>query len=184
MKEIFSNYFKMSYVISTIFLLLGILLCFDPEGIIATISILIGVIILIFGIFEIGLYVGTLSHTSLVVGIFSFISGIVFLLNTNILATLIPVVIGIAMIIHGVKKLEIASVFKEQNLSNWTHMFIAAIATLVCGIVFIINPIMGAIITTQIVGLLIVIYSITTIVDNIIFKEKFKKITKIIDEIK
>ena len=184
MKEIFSNYFKMSYVVSTIFLLLGILLCVDPNGIISTISIFIGIIILVFGIFEIILYVGTLSHTSLVVGIISFTAGIIFLLNKNILASLIPVIIGIAMVIQGVKKLEISATCKSQNISSWPYMFIAAVVTMIFGIVFIINPMMGAVITTQIIGLLIVIYSFTSIIDNIIFKDKFEKISKIIDEIK
>lgn len=184
MKEIFSNYFKMSYIASIIFLLLGILLCIDPEGIIVTISIMIGTIALIFGVFEFILYLQTKTNTSLFSGVFSLMTGIVLLLNTNLLAIIVPVIIGIAMIIHGVKKLEIAAAFREQDISSWPYMFVVALLTLICGIIFVINPVIGAIITTQIVGIMIIIYSVATIVDNIIFRDKFKKISKIIEEVK
>ncbi len=182
MKNIFSNYFKMSILASVIFFIFGLLLFFDPESIIVSISVVIGIIGIIFGVFEIMLYTKTNSHTSLVSGLFSLIAGLVLILNTNILATIIPMIIGIAMLFQGIKKLEIAVSFKEQNISNWSYMLVASILSILCGILFVVNPILGAVVTTQIIGIIIMIYAVMSIIDNIAFKDKFDRITKVIDE--
>ena len=181
MKDFIKNYFKLSILMSLIFLIFGILLFINPEGVIVTISVIIGIIGMIFGLFEIIFYFKSMSHTALISGVFSLIAGVVLVTNTNILATIIPMIIGIGMVLKGVKKLELAASFKEQNIDNWSYVLIGAILGLLCGIFFIANPIMGAVVTTQIIGLLIIIYAIISIIDNIIFNKNVKKIANIIE---
>lgn len=184
MLDIFNNYIKMTILSSILYLIFGLLLFFNPEGVIVSISIVIGVLGIIFGTFELILYYKTHSHAALVSGLFALIAGIVLVTNTNILATIIPMLMGIALILQGVKKLEIAALFKEQNSSNWTYMFIAAALTLICGLILFINPILGAIIAIKYIGLLVSIYAVISIADSFIFKDKIKQVNKVIDEIK
>lgn len=183
MKDIFSNFFKISISTSIVFLIFGILLLFNPEGIIVTISIVIGLLLSLFGISELIKYSkNTDSKINLSIGVFTLIAGLLLIINTNILATIIPVLIGICMIILGVKKLELALNFKENKVYGWTHMMVMAVLTLVCGIIFVINPIKGAFLATQVLGIIIIIYSLIDITDSVILKEGMKKIKKIIEE--
>ena len=182
MKEILSNYFKLSVLMNIIYLIFGLLLFFNPEGVIVSISIIIGILGIIFGIFEMMIYFNVHSQTALISGVFSLIAGIVLVLNTDILATIIPIIIGIGMVIQGVKKLDLAAKFKEQEISNWGYMLLVATLNFLCGIFFIVNPIMGAVVTTQVIGIIIVVYAVASIVDIFIFKDKVKKITKVIEE--
>lgn len=184
MRDIFNNYFKITFASSIIYLIFGLLLFFNPSGVIVTISLIVGAISMIFGVFEIILYTKTNSHGALVVGAFSFVSGLILCLNTNILATIIPMIIGVALIMQGVKKLEFAASFKEKNHTDWAYMFIAATITILVGIILFVNPILGAVITTQIVGAFIALYAIIDIIDNSVIKKKYDRVIKVIDEVK
>ena len=181
MKNIFTSYFKISYLMSFIFLIFGLLLFINPESIIISISIIIGILAIIFGAFEMMIYFKTNINTSLISGLFSLIAGIVLILNTNILAIIIPVIIGFAMVMQGVKKLDMAATFKKENIKNYYYLFIMATLNILCGILFIVNPIMGALITTKIIGLVIIIYSIISIMDIFIFKKQIKQVSRVID---
>lgn len=183
MKKIFDNYIKITSLSSIVFLIFGILLVVNPEGIITLVSDIFGIIGIAFGMFELIYYTKTTSRPTLVVGLFSLIAGIILILNTKIFASIIPIIIGLAIIIQSVQKIEIAVSFKEQKINEWSYMFISAAIMLVFGIIFVVNPIIGAIITTQIIGILIIIYSLMSITNNIIFTKKFKEINKVIDAV-
>ena len=184
MRDIFNNYFKISFASSILYLVFGLLLFFNPSGVIVTISVIIGAISMIFGIFEIIMYTKTNSRTALTLGAFSFVAGLILCLNTNILATIIPMIIGVALIMQGVKKLEFAASFKEKNNDSWLYLFIAAALTIIVGIILFINPILGAVVTTQIVGAFIAIYAIIDVIDNAVIKKKYDNVIKVIDEVK
>lgn len=183
MKKIFDNYIKITSLSSIVFIILGLLLIINPKEIIDLISDIVGVICMAFGVFEIIYYSKTTNHSSLVIGIFSLVAGVILLANPNIFASIIPIIIGLAIIIQSVQKLEMAVSFKEQKIKEWIYMFISAAIMLVFGIIFVANPITGAVITTQIIGILILVYSIMSITNNIMFRKKFKEINKIIDQI-
>lgn len=184
MKKIFDSYLKITSLSSLIFIILGLLLIINPIEIIELISDILGVICVAFGVFETIYYTKTTSHSSLVFGIFALVAGIILLTNSKIFASIIPIIIGLAIIIQSVQKLEIAVSFKEQNISEWVYMFVSAAIMLIFGITFVANPITGAVITTQIIGILILAYSVMSILNNYMFRRKFKEINKVIDEIK
>lgn len=181
MKEIFFKYLNLSICSSLIFMIFGLLLFLSPESIIVTISCIIGLFLIIYGIFKlISYYKNNINNFDLVFGLISIISGIMLISNTNILATIIPTIIGLYMIIIGVKKIEISLNVKNNNISGWSYLFLMALLSLSCGLFLIINPIKGAFIATKIIGLIIIIYSIISIIDSIFLKRNIKKISKVI----
>jgi len=185
-KNIFLGYFRLSMFTSIIFMIFGLLLFFNPGGIIGSISIIIGLFLSIIGITRIISYFNNrgLGQIDLISGLFFTISGILLITNTNIIATIVPIIIGVCMIMMGAKKLDISLNFKNSNIKGWSYMFIIAILSIVCGIIFIINPIKGAFLATKVLGLIIMVYSIIDIINGLIFKNSFNKVTKIINEIK
>jgi uncharacterized membrane protein HdeD (DUF308 family) len=165
-------------------MILGLLLFFNTYDVIVAFSVIIGIFLILLGIAEIINYIKNrqFGQYSLVVGLFCLIAGILLVMNTNIIATIIPIVIGICMIGMGARKLELAISFKDNAISGWALMLIMSLLTLICGIILIINPIKGAFLAAKSLGIIIVIYAIIDIIDSIAVKENVKKLSKILEE--
>ena len=138
MQDVFKKIFRMSLVSSILFLLFGLLLIFQTEGVIKTVSIVIGSLLLIIGIFPIVNYFrnrnqNALSNAGLLYGVFSVVAGIIIMVNKNLLATIIPVLTGVWMIINSVNKIQISMELRDQKIQTWFISFIFAIIILVCG---------------------------------------------------
>ncbi|MBO6145923.1 MAG: DUF308 domain-containing protein [Bacilli bacterium] len=169
----------------------GLVLIFNSEGFIKSISTIIGIILLVIGILPVVDFFRyrrdtAISGISLISGIFSIVCGLMFLLNENMLMILIPVFIGVWMIINGINKFQFAFQLKDQEEKSWIITFIFSIIIIVCGAYFILNPIRGAKLVSQTLGIIICIYAVLDIIDCILIKLKYKEITteitKVIDE--
>ena len=71
------------------------------------------------------------------------------------------------------------SVLKKYGVSSWLWAIILSILTIICGVLLIINPNIGALMFTTILGMLFIVYSISDIIDLIIFKKNANTIAKI-----
>lgn len=187
MESLFKKIYRMSLISSIVFFVFGLLLIFQTEGIIKTISITIGAILLIIGIFPIVNYFrnrdqGILSSAGLLYGIFSAVAGIVIIVNNNLLLTIVPVLAGVWMIINSVNKIQIAMELRDNKISSWLISFIFAIIILIVATLLIIFPARGAIIVSRTVGIFIVIYSVLDIADSILIKVLGKQVKEEIKE--
>lgn len=180
MQEIIKKVYKTSFISSLIFFVFGLLLIFQTEGVIKSISIFIGSILLVIGVVLIIYYFRNrtfsfFSSAGLLYGVFSAVAGIIIIVNTKIFATIIPVLTGIWMIINSVNKIQIAMELRDNKISSWLVSFIFAIIILICGSIMVINPFRGAVLLSKTVGILIVIYSLLDIADSVFIKVKTKK---------
>lgn len=183
MQDMFKKVFRMSIISSILFLTFGFLLIFQTENVIKTISIIIGSLLLIIGIFPIVNYFknrnqNIFSSAGLLYGIFSVVAGIIIMVNKNLLATIIPVLTGVWMIINSVNKIQISMELRDRKLPSWIVSFIFAIIILVGGALLIINPINGAVLLSKTIGIIIVIYAFLDIVDSIYIKTKINNVVK------
>ena len=92
---------------------------------------------------------------------------------------LFPILIGIVMITKSSLDIRLSLSLKNIKGSNWLLLFICAILSVICGIIIIINPNLGSIAITTYVGIVLTIYSITNIIDTIIFKKYINDIVKV-----
>ena len=188
MQDIFKKIFKMSLISSIMFLLFGLLLIFQTENVIKTVSIVVGSLLVIIGAFPIVNYFrnrnqSIFSSAGLLYGIFSVVAGIIIIVNKNLLATIVPVLTGVWMIINSVNKIQISMELRDRKVPTWYISFIFAIIILIGGALLIINPINGSIILSKTVGILIVIYSVLDISDSIFIRKKLKSIKAEVVEI-
>lgn len=183
--------YRASIITSILLFAFGLVLIFNSEGFIKSISTIIGIILLVIGILPVVDFFRyrrdtAISGISLISGIFSIVCGLMFLLNENMLMILIPVFIGVWMIINGINKFQFAFQLKDQEEKLWIITFIFSIIIIVCGAYFILNPIRGAKLVSQTLGIIICIYAVLDIIDCILIKLKYKEITteitKVIDE--
>lgn len=183
MINIFKSYFKFSFLTSLIFMLLGVILYFNPSGIITSISLLLGLFAFIFGISEIAIYLKNKKQTdtNLITGLFLSMIGLLLITNTNLIATIVPIILGICMVFIGGKKIGTSLLLKENGVRGWSYMFIIGLITLILAFIFIINPLKGAFIATKVLGIIIIIYSIIGIIDGVVLKNKVEEISKMIN---
>lgn len=189
MKDSLKRIYRVSLASSIIFLIFGLFLVFQTEGVIRTVSIFMGSLLFIIGIVPIVNYFKNrlgnfFSSAGLLYGIFSVVAGLLILFNTKILATIIPILTGVWMIINSVNKIQIAMELRDNNVKSWLITFIFAILILILGALFIINPFASAVLLGKTIGIFIVIYAILDIVDSVIIKVKAKDVINQIIEIK
>lgn len=180
-------------LISIIFLLLGIIILIYPQISINILAYMIAGLFIVSGIYLIGIdfYTRNLFFPmdTLLNGIFSILLGVIILIYPNIFRVIIPIILGTYFIVTSILKLRIVSILKDIDTSSWILSIITTILSIICGIILIINPMDTSIALTIFAGIMIMIYSISNIIDMTLFKRNindivktFKKNIKIIDE--
>lgn len=183
MLEEFKKVFQFSILISILFILLGICLFLFPETIISMISYILGGIILVSGVISIIRYFTrkeriTMFAFDLIYGVFSIIFGVIMITNPTALATVIPFVLGIWVIINSIVKMRYSFRLKDYNQSAWLSTFVISIVMLLWGFILLFNPFEGALVITQVIGLFIIVYAMLDLVEVSLLKKNFNNIVK------
>lgn len=177
--------FKSNFLASVILFFLGLLLIFQSQATIEFISYIIGAILVAAGAFALTRYVKIntkgldTTDLDLLYGIVSVILGILVISNPHAIASIIPIVIGIAIIISCASKIQYAFDMKKSDNDLWKATMVLAVVGTICGIVLVFNPFAGAKFLIRIVGVFIVVYSVLDLISTLIISknvEEFKNI--------
>lgn len=176
--------FKLSFVVSIIFIILGLFLFIRPDATIATISYIIGASLLVLGIISIIRYFKSDYGINpfdfdLVYGVLVIIAGAYLIFNPTMLATIFPVILGIWIIINSVTKFQYALMLKKIGKEDWKYTLLISFLTFAWGIVLLLNPLETVLVVTQVIGIFIIIYAVLDIVDNFILKRNEEDLNKI-----
>lgn len=171
-----------SIVISILMLIIGLTFIIFPEVSFKTITYILSFALIINGIYfiaqkELNLFFSNLST----LGIVELLLGVVLLLKPDLVKTLFPIVAGIIMVTKSTMDLRLSILLKKNEYSSWLYIFICSVISIVCGLIIIINPNIGTIALTLSLGILITLYSVSNIVDTIMFKKNVDNIVKILD---
>ena len=168
---------KYDLLTSIVLLILGIILLFIPGGIITTVIRIFGIIILILGILSIlGSSKNRKNNTDLVYGILICILGIVFISNPEVIASIIPFILGVWIIIKSLFKLQYISTLKGST--DYIKPLVINIITLIIGITLAFNPFKGAETLIRIIGIFLIVYSGLDILDYYYTRPKKLKVIK------
>ena len=187
MKDLLKKVFLMSLVSSILFFVFGLLLFLQADAVIKIVSVMIGIILVGLGVVPIVNYfktrnAGFFSSTGLLYGIFSVVAGFIILFNSDILATIIPILSGVWVIVNSVNKIQISMELRDEKVDFWIVSFIFSLLMLVVGAFLIINPLKSSLYVTQTIGIVIMVYAALDIIDTIVIKVKAKKVAKDISD--
>ena len=164
-------------IISVILIIIGAILILRPVNTLNFIAIVLGAIVTIFGIYKIIKYFHdkeefgeNIYNNNLVIGIMIIIFGLILFMYTSIIESLLRILIGLWIVYNSLIKLIEARIFKDINNKMWLFFIVSSIAAILVGLYIILHS--GAII--QIVGALVIIYSILDIVETIIYNKNNK----------
>ena len=160
-------------------LLFGVFIFLKPDMTVKTVSFLLGIILLISGLNNIVSAFNNkekLNDLNIAIGIIIIVASLVLFFNPTIIASIIPLLIGIYMIISSAFKLQYLYSLKELTNKWDTSVVVIAIITLILGVLLVFNPFGGVIAITKLIGIFLVIYAILDIVNNINIKKKVKEV--------
>lgn len=164
-------------IISIVTFLLGLIIFLKPDTTIKSIAIIIGILLIIMGsgpIVELIKSEEKKVSFQIAPSIILFIIAFILFFSPGLLVSIIPLIIGIALVMSSAYKLQnIYNLKKTSNIFNmWTLVITSSI--LVLGLLLIINPFGGVKAITKVIGIFLMIYAALDIVDSSIIK----KITK------
>lgn len=180
------KFFRSSIVTSAILIVLGVLLVFQSEFTIMTIAYIIGAILIAIGALAIIKFVQNINSNKkneldIIYGLGTIILGILVIKNHQTIASIIPFVIGVGIIISSSTKLQCAFELKAKDNPQWKMTMIVSIVSVACGVILLFNPFKGAVIITQIVGAFIILYGILDIISTITIKKNVDAIHRAIE---
>ncbi len=185
MNNLMKKFFRSSLVTSIFLLTLGGLLVFASEITIISISYVIGGALIALGIVALIRYVNacrtnTNSELDILYGIVTMLLGSLVIMHPKALASFIPVVIGISIVVSSSTKLQYALELKKDENELWVMTMVVAIISTICGVVLIFNPFEGATMITQVIGIFIIIYAILDLISTLTIRRNVNSIQKAI----
>lgn len=181
------NFFKSSVFTSAVLFILGLLLVFESEVTITTISYIVGAVLMAAGVFALIRFFSQKEKNSntigldVLYGVVTIILGILIITNPHAIASILPIILGVAIIISSANKLQYAFNLKTNCNDMWKTTMVIAVISTVCGVVLLFNPFAGAVLIMRIVGIFIIAYAILDIISTVIIKKNVEEFKNIID---
>lgn len=163
-------------IYSLLFLVFGIILLTSTEDLISIVSKVIGTALIVVGIVKTIIYIylkgklGEYSISKLAVGILIICFGVLLVLFSSTLSFTIRTIIGLWVLFAGINRIIFAISVRVIDKKGFFVYLITSFIMLILGVLLISG------IFDQLIGLLIIIYSITEIVNYIYFKVNNKGI--------
>lgn len=181
MENFMAKFLRSSFFGSIVLALLGALLFFEAELAMDIISYVVGGILVATGVIALLKYLiakskGTKNELDIVYGICIIILGVVVITNPKGLASIIPFVIGIIMIISSSAKIYYGFELRRSGNVLWKETVIISLITLLCGVFLVFNPITVEKIIFRVVGALIFFYAILSIVLTLKIRKTVKTV--------
>ena len=176
MEKFMSKFLRSSLLSSIVLAFLGILLFFKSELAIDIISYVVGGVLVAIGVIALLKYIvnsksGVKNELDIVYGVCITILGIVVITNPNGLASIIPFVIGIVMIISSAAKISYGFDLKRHNNQLWKSTALVSLITLIVGLLLVFNPFAAADYAVKVVGILIFVSAVLDIVTTVRIKK-------------
>lgn len=185
MENFMSKFIKSSILSSIALVVLGALLFFQSELTIVSISYIIGAVLVGIGVVAILKYIlnkNNKNELDIVYGIVTVVLGIVVITNPKAIASIIPFILGILIVISSATKLGYGFELRKAKNSLWIGTVVIALITLVCGMLLLFNPFAGAKFILKVVGALIFTYGVLDIISTIRIRNTIKPIVNALEK--
>ena len=158
MKSIIQDMKHNYFVNAVIMVLLGLVLVIWPHILGVLLCYLLGGALIVMGVFQLisflrGERLGFYNKFVMMMGIVLVLLGIWICTQPHIVLSIIPVVVGIIVLIHGLMDIQYTLDIKKAGSTKWWIALIAAILTLVVGLLLEFNPFTAYEITMVLLGI-------------------------------
>ena len=158
MKE-FLRRIKADFLLSSVLcILLGVVFIIWNNGVLNVIGSVLAIGMIVIGVVYLGSFFLSIvtNGLSVVMGILVLAVGIWFLADPAVIMSLIPIVIGVILCVHGIQDLELAIETKRNGYEKWWSMLIIAAVSLVFGVLCIVNAFGMVKLALQFIGIALI----------------------------
>lgn len=171
MEKIIKSIVKSSFFTSGVLILLGLLLFIKSDDTIVAISYIAGGIIIVLGILALISFFRKedrdfTNSFDIIYGIITIVFGIFILSNPKMVASVIPFVIGLCVLVKSSFKIAYAIELKHLGNEIWKNALITSIISALVGVVMLFNPFRTSVIVFKIIGAAIIIYAVLDIIST------------------
>lgn len=145
MKSIIQDMKQNYFVNAVIMVILGLVLVIWPDILGVMLCYLLGGALIVMGAIQLisflrGERLGFYSKFSMLMGIVLVLLGIWICTQPHVVLSIIPVVVGIIVLIHGLMDIQYTLDIRRTGNTKWWIALIAAILTLIVGLLLVFNP--------------------------------------------
>jgi uncharacterized membrane protein HdeD (DUF308 family) len=162
--EIMTKPFQKTMLITAvIYLVIGLILIIWPDAARQIIIYAIGAAALLYGGYRIVDFFVRKEHLSgtvqlgVALGIGCLLLGLFLILKVTLVITLLAAIIGVAVIVDSVLRLQIALNIRHVGGKNWMVLLITSLVTLAFGILLLFNPFTAVKVATIVAGVFLFI---------------------------
>ena len=149
-------------VISILFVILGALFIAKPTEMMSVISILLGMVLFIVGFLKIVDYFTSKDKEDYLLTIALVV---IVLFCSDVITGIFRALLGIWIIISGIKNFQTTLVWKDVKSNLWTLTVLCSLLMIIAGIVVLVSTTLAL----RIVGIVIVVYAVLDIIARAIF---------------
>lgn len=181
-----NSFINSSICISIMFIIIGIIMVIMPKMSLEILGVILSVILIINGIIlmitDIKLNNNFIPVDMLPASMLSILLGIMILIYPNILSIIIPLILGTWFIMTSIFKIRLTLYLSKIKNTPWILLMLISILSIVCGFILILNPIDSSVAITLFIGIIIIVYAISDIINMIVLKRNIKNLTKYFKE--
>ncbi len=153
---------------SAIYLIIGLAMILWPDASKQVICYALGGLLLLFGVIRVISYFSVNQRSEalrfdFVLGMALLILGLLFVLRPNMLLNIFGVVVGIAVTLDSIVKLQFALELRRLGSSAWVRALVLALVMLALGLVLLFNPFAASSALTIFTGICLVLDAIANI---------------------
>ncbi|MGN1146780.1 MAG: HdeD family acid-resistance protein [Lachnospiraceae bacterium] len=168
-----------SILYAALYIVLGVILLLFPETTATTLCYAVGGAAIVIGVVSVCIYLfrdvsRNTYRNDFVSGLVSILLGIFIFYKVDLIISLIPFVLGIAVVVSGFLKLQDCIDVRRMGYGNGLALFILAIINVALGIVLVLNPFSTAILLFRIIGIGLIFSGISDLVTTLYMSKKIK----------
>lgn len=181
-----NSFINSSICISIMFIIIGIIMVIIPKMSLEILGVILSVILITNGVIlmitDIKLNNNFIPVDMLPASMLSILLGIMMLIYPNILSIIIPLMLGTWFIMTSIFKIRLTLYLSKIQNTPWLLLMLISILSIVCGFILILNPIDSSVAITLFIGIVIIVYAISDIINMIVLKRNLNKLTKYFKE--
>ena len=156
-------------LLPVLYLVLGVACIVAKDELLRFLGLIVGIGFIVVGAILIIAFIArdarkNILRNDMLIGFGLIALGIVMLIHSEEIITMIPFILGIMIVISGAAKLQQMVNMAKLGLPGWLPTFIAAVLNIVLGVLMIINPASWADVIMIIIGIGLVFSAVTDLI--------------------
>lgn len=168
---------KLQEIASGLLLTLGgLILLLMPELTLKAIANAVGIILIVIGVIFIISYICrkqlAAGNYDLVKGIVTIGVGLFICMRSELVISILPVLLGIGVVVSGILKLQHGFDLKRMEVGAWTKVMVMAAINILIGLIVVLNPFSTVAFLMQLIGAGLIFSGLTDVITTVYVSKK------------